>query len=451
MKSSATSKQLFVSYLEKSHLFTPEDLTRLLQPYTGVKTAEGLAAELVKSGKLTKFQGDCLLAGKYSNLVIDQYLIQKLLGKGGLGHVYKALHKTMNRTVALKVLAPHLMNTEKAQNLFHREVLAAARLIHANIATAYDACANGQRYYLVMEYVDGPNLEQLVRKLGPLKPFVACEIIRQAALGLQHAHEMGMLHRDIKPANILIHRSTLTGQPWLVKIVDFGLARLHAPDDSGTPGPGTILAKQNTVMGTPDYLSPEQSKNLHEVDIRSDLYSLGCTFYFLLTGKVPFPGGTALEKVIRHCNAKPRPIDYFRKDVPEPFLQVLEKLIAKDPADRFQNPKEAIAHLLPLTSSNLSGKMRRPISSASMSPSQKIPPSSFAEDSEKGIAVDQNASPLVGTWPGDLSPTPMPSEELKTTFIGKVSKHLPISFPLLLILGLLMLLVAVISYFIFRS
>ena len=167
----------------------------------------------------------------------------------------------MKRVVALKVLAPDLMRTERAEALFLREIRAIAQLVHPNIVTAYDANEDDGRYYLVLEYVDGPNLDQLVRKQGPLPVGLACDYIKQAANGLQAAHVLGMLHRDIKPANILVQRRGLQEHsPGLIKISDFGLARLHSPDTSvDAPNhAGTILAKENTVMGTPDFLSPEQ-------------------------------------------------------------------------------------------------------------------------------------------------------------------------------------------------
>src|SRR5262249_44838474 len=160
---------------------------------------------------------------------------------------------------------------------------------------------DGDRYYLVLEYVDGPNLDQLVRQQGPLPVGLACDYIKQTANGLRAAHALGMVHRDIKPSNLLVQRRGLhEDAPGLIKINDFGLARLHAPEVSAdAPNhAGTILVKQNTVMGTPDYLSPEQARDLHSADIRSDLYSLGCTFYYLLTGRVVFPGGTPLEKLL---------------------------------------------------------------------------------------------------------------------------------------------------------
>src|SRR5204863_2226264 len=173
---------------------------------------------------------------------------------------------------------------------------------------------------------------------GPLSVGLACDYVRQAALGLQHAHHLGMLHRDIKPANLLVQRrGQEPGSPGLLKVSDFGLARLTEPNDkeSRSRRPNTLFTRQNTVMGTPDFLSPEQARSLHKTDIRSDLYSLGCTFYYLLTGQVVHPGGNSLDKMIRHSTENPRPITDFRSDVPAPVLAMVQKLLAKHPKERF--------------------------------------------------------------------------------------------------------------------
>jgi serine/threonine-protein kinase len=344
-------QKTFLAKLRRSGLVTDGQLARVKRHLPPAGRGRHVARKLVELGLLTKFQAERLLAGRTSGFQLGQYRILDQLGRGGMGRVYKAEHQTMGRVVALKVLAPSILQTSRAQDLFLREVRAVAQLVHPNIVTAFDANEVGGRYFLVLEYVDGPNLEQLVRRQGPLPADVACDYVRQIADGLQCAHNLGMVHRDIKPANLLVQtRGRAPGSPGLVKISDFGLARLHASHAGPTPGashPGTILTRDNTVMGTPDYLSPEQSRNLHKADIRSDLYSLGCTFYFLLTGQVPFPGGGTLDKLIRHSTESPPPVSAFRQDVPEPVLAIVARLMAKHPRERFQTPAELAEALQP--------------------------------------------------------------------------------------------------------
>src|SRR5262249_10044174 len=304
-------RHAFLANLRQSGLLSAEQLEAAIDRLPETDRARAVARAFVEQGLITKFQAEMLLAGRTSGFILGQYRILDQLGRGGMGRGFKAEHQTMNRIVALKVLAGQFVKTDKAQQMFQREVRAAARLVHPNIVTAYDANQLGDRYYLVMEYVDGPNLEELVRDQGPLPVGQACEFIRQAALGLQYAHELGMVHRDVKPANLLV--TAKPGSPGagaaVVKILDFGLARLHAREGDNEAGGDSIVTSQNTVMGTPDYMAPEQARNLHKVDIRSDLYSLGCAFYFLLTGQVPFPGGSTMEKLVRHTTEDATPAE----------------------------------------------------------------------------------------------------------------------------------------------
>ncbi len=342
-------RQTFLCNLRQSGLVTGEQMAKVAPRLPDSDKGAVLARVLIEQGLLTRFQAELLLIGRTNGFHLGQYRILDHLGRGGMGRVFKAEHQTMNRVVAIKVLAPHLVKTPKAQQLFQREVRAAAKLVHPNIVTAYDANQIGDRCYLVMEYVDGPNLEQLVRQQGPLPVGVACDFVRQAATGLQYAHELGMVHRDIKPANLLAQRPA-SGSPYAsctIKILDFGLARLHTMSPDGTPTGDSIMAAENTVLGTPDYLSPEQARNLNQVDIRSDLYSLGCTMYYLLAGKVPFPGGTTLEKLVRHSTEQPAPLEQQRPDVSPPIAAIVRKLMAKDAKQRFQTPNELAATLAP--------------------------------------------------------------------------------------------------------
>jgi serine/threonine protein kinase len=263
-----------------------------------------------------------------------RYRVLEVLGAGGMGVVYKAVHRLMDRVVALKVLDRRLTERPAFVERFRAEVRAAARLAHPNIVTAYDADQAGATHFLVMEHVAGISLEMEIERRGPLPVSEACDLIHQAALGLQHAHERGMVHRDIKPANLLL---TLAGQ---VKILDFGLARL-VEEDSGTATP----LPSAVVLGTPDYVAPEQARDPAHADIRADVYSLGCTLYHLLAGRPPFPGGTPLRKLLAQQECKPPALAETRADVPEALAAILERMLAKDPARRYPTPAAVAADL----------------------------------------------------------------------------------------------------------
>jgi serine/threonine-protein kinase len=340
-------RQTFLSNLEQCGLLPPEDLRAVLPRLPATERGRVVARFLVDEKLLTRFQAENLLAGRTNGFVLGQYRILDEIGRGGMGRVFKAEHATMRRVVALKVLAPQLTRTERARLLFQREVQAAARLVHPHIVTAFDANAVGERCYLVLEFINGPNLAALVRSQGPLSVGQACEFVRQAALGLHHAHALGMVHRDVKPSNLLVQPPVggISGSGSVIKITDFGLARLG--EGAAEAGDDPVTPAGNSVMGTPDYLSPEQGRSLAETDTRSDLYSLGCTLYFLLTGEVPFPGGTSLEKWVRHANVEPEPIEYLRPAVPARVAALVRRLMAKRPGDRFQTALELAAALEP--------------------------------------------------------------------------------------------------------
>lgn len=440
------SRDHFLAHLKRSGLFAAGEWEKVLAQLPNSGSGHDVALALLKAGKLTRYQAEMLLAGKSRGLVMGQYVLLRLRGKGGLGKVFKAMHRTMNRVVALKVLAPQLIKTEKARDLFQREIVAVSRLIHPNIATAFDANTAGERCYLVMEYVNGPDLERMVRRQGPVRPPVACEIIRQAALGMQYAFEMGMLHRDIKPANILLqHGREQTGEHWTVKLVDFGLARVQAVGAAAPVGLGTILTRENTVMGTPDYLSPEQSRDLHQVDIRSDLYSLGCTFYFLMTGRTPFPGGTPLEKMIRHASEDPAAVESLCPGIAPEIAQVVRRLMSKRPEDRFQTPADLARALTPLASAapepakggrkprkSKLGKRRPKLKSdASARPSSDMPvvPNPASRDT---VPASVSLTPV-------LAPAREPAESVQ---IGKEANQAPIGLSIAVGMMLFIMLLA---------
>jgi serine/threonine-protein kinase len=278
-----------------------------------------------------------------------RYRVTRQIGAGGMGVVYLAEHKLMGRTVALKVMARKYTANSAAVDRFRREVRAAARLAHPNIVTAHDADEADGLHFLVMEYVEGVSLDRIVSRRGPQPVAGACHVARLAAQGLQHAFEKGMVHRDVKPHNLMVTRK---GQ---VKILDFGLARLHQEADAPVGGEGPVssagaVTSPSLVMGTPDYLSPEQARNSHAVDIRADIYSLGCTLYFLLTGRPPFAAAeTAMEKMLAHLSDEPPPVRSLRPEVPEELAAVLGKMMAKDPAARYATPADVAQSLLPFT------------------------------------------------------------------------------------------------------
>ena len=270
---------------------------------------------------------------------IGQYRLVEKLGQGGMGAVYKAFHTKLKRTVAVKLLPAYRQRSPQAVSRFHREMEAVGRVDHPNIVRAHDAGEADGQFFLVMEFVEGATLSSLVCSVGPLDVANACEIIRQAAVGLHHAHEHGLVHRDVKPSNLML---TTTG---VVKVLDLGLARLQAE----ACGDGDATAS-GQIMGSADYMAPEQGSNSRDADARADLYALGCTLYFFLAGRPPFGDqrhSTFLEKVMAHANEDVVPINQIRPDVPGQLMAVLNRMLAKSPANRFPTAAEVAESLTP--------------------------------------------------------------------------------------------------------
>jgi serine/threonine protein kinase len=295
---------------------------------------KALAGELIRRGWLTPYQANQFLHNKGQELVLGAHILLERLGEGGMGQVFKARHKNLDRIVAIKLIRKERVENPGAVQRFQREIRAVAALSHPHIVRAFDADAIDGTHFLVMEYIEGAtDLARLVKKEGALSAAQACDYIRQAALGLQHAFERGLVHRDIKPQNLL-----LAGPEKTIKILDMGLARLDEP----APGQdhSTTMTQEGVVMGTPDYIAPEQALDSHSADIRADLYSLGCTFYYLLAGRVPFPGGTFMEKINRHNFDDPTPLEQLHPGIPAGVSAIVRKLMAKKPQERFQIPGE---------------------------------------------------------------------------------------------------------------
>jgi serine/threonine protein kinase len=292
----------------------------------------------------------------------SRYEVLESLGIGGMGAVYKARHRIMDRFVALKVVSKRLTANRRAVERFRREVRAAAQLTHPNIVTAYDADQAGDTHFLIMELVEGVSLDRVIAEQGRLPTDKAADYIRQTAQGLQHAHSRGMVHRDIKPQNLML---TPDGQ---IKILDFGLARFIRETsvlDSSTAGVMTagaartqILTHDGTMMGTPDFIAPEQANNPSAADIRADIYSLGCTFYTLLAGRAPFHAESVVSKIMAHQERTPEPLSALRQDVPPRLIAVLERMMAKRLEKRFQTPAEVLTALNSLSTSDSSSVVR---------------------------------------------------------------------------------------------
>ncbi len=280
-------------------------------------------------------------------VVLAGFEILAELNRGGMGVIYKAHDVALNRLVALKVITPELLGNNEALKRFQREVQVAARLSHPNIVTVFRTDLEGPRPYLAMEYVPGIDLHRLVKRAGPLSVSEACDYVMQVAEGLQHAHEQGLVHRDIKPANLMVAPSPLDpstpkGGPVRVKLLDLGLARMTA----AAGGERSMLTLAGEFLGTPDFVSPEQAEDSRQADIRSDLYSLGCTFFFLLTGEVPFPSDNMMLKLRRQVTEPPPSLTQRRPDAPPGVDWVVQTLLARSPADRFQTPAELKEKLL---------------------------------------------------------------------------------------------------------
>jgi hypothetical protein len=343
--------------LRESGLLTPAQSAELRnQPHGDVR---GLGRELLRRGWLTPYQVNEVVLGRARQLLVGSYVVRAHLGEGGMGAVYQAWHRKLERIVALKVIRQGVENDELRQR-FLREMRAAAKLSHPNIIRAHDADHDGQTYFLVMEYVAGSDLAKKVRQRGPLPVSEACEYVRQTALGLQHIMERGLVHRDIKPSNLLVT------QEGVVKVLDLGLARFGGKSCGANTSTFTELGR---VMGTPDYIAPEQTLDTHKVDIRADLYSLGCTFYHLLTGRPPFAGVPAMEKMLKHQKESPAPVQARRPGLPVDVAAVVSKLMAKRPGDRFQTPSELAKALSELRATHDSATV---VGSAAQAPTSLV-------------------------------------------------------------------------------
>jgi serine/threonine-protein kinase len=332
-----------LAFLQEHQFLTPSQWQQIGGSLAKSADSQALVRELVERKLLTTFQANLLLQGRGKNLLFGPYRLLERLGEGGMGQVFKALHINMDRLVALKIIPKELVSNPLAVSRFYREARAVAKLSHPNIVTAFDVNSVGQTHYLAMELVDGIDLARLVQQSGPLAVTQACDYIRQAAVGLQHANENGLVHRDIKPGNLMVARSRSDGPP-IIKILDFGLARFESDRDHTTR-----LTQLGQIVGTVDYIAPEQSQNARMVNIRADIYSLGCSLFYLLTGNPPFPGDDAAEKISARVLGDVPSVRKSRPEVSADLDRIIAKMTARHPKDRYQMPAEVAEVLEPYT------------------------------------------------------------------------------------------------------
>jgi serine/threonine protein kinase len=330
--------------LLQSQLLPPADARALYERWQQQAPASSSAEFtrwLVAQGSVTEYQAKLLRKGYADGYFLAGYKILERLGRGRMAGVYKAVHD-LGQVVAIKVLPPSRARDPHLVARFLREARLAIRLQHPNIVRAFQSGETGGLYYLVMEYLDGETLDDVLQRRGKLPPNEAVRLVYQAILGLQHIHEQGLVHRDLKPANLmLVPRPGDTTLACTVKVLDLGLGRALCDETNAERAVDQGLTTAGSLLGTPDYMSPEQARDARSVDIRSDLYSLGAVLFHLLTGEPVFPDSNVISQMIRHTTEEPRPLRQFTPGLPDALQQLVNSLLAKDPAQRFPTPARA--------------------------------------------------------------------------------------------------------------
>jgi serine/threonine protein kinase len=328
----------FLRGVVRSGLLKREQLQEALRgvPHERREEAQALAEHLVRTGKLTRFQASKLLRGVSQGMLIGPFRLLAPIGKGGMGTVFLVRDERSEQLVALKILPPKLARKEERMLArFRREMQMSQRVAHPHLAWTYDVGEFRGVHYIAMEYIPGQTLSRLVAEQGPLELPRAARLMAEAASALEHAHNQGLVHRDLKPSNILVTPNDHA------KVLDLGLALVCGEQVTDA----AVVGGQGYIVGTMDYIAPEQTIDAAKVDRRSDLYSLGCTLYFSLSGQPPFPGGSSREKVLRHRNEEPVPLGDLVPGLPEGFRDLVARLMAKDPARRPASAAEAEAEL----------------------------------------------------------------------------------------------------------
>jgi Leucine-rich repeat (LRR) protein len=337
------SFEAICTLLVRTRLMAEAEVQALLQRWRNETGGAGDAAQfgkwLVDRGYVTAYQADRLLRGHTDNYFFNEYRLLDRLGQGRMAGVYKAVHR-LGQVVAIKVLPPSKVKDPQAFGRFQREARLALRLKHPNVVRTFQTGRVNNLHYLVMEYLEGETLEEVLARRGKLPPDEAVRLVWQALQGLQHLHERDMVHRDLKPANLMLVHGP-GGDQATLKILDIGVGRALFDEGDEAGGPDQDLTVKGDLLGSPDYMAPEQARDAHSADIRADVYALGCVLYHMLAGQPPFPGGNAVQKLIRHAREQPRPLRELTPGVSEGLQAIVSRMLAKDPAQRYATPEEA--------------------------------------------------------------------------------------------------------------
>jgi serine/threonine protein kinase len=406
----------FLQLVRKSGLVQEQPLAALLEHLGDLGQAGDehaqvakVASAMVCRGLLSIFQAEKLLEGKCRGFTIGNYRVLERLGKGGLGNVYLCQHQFTGRRMAVKVLRGANSEDPVAIKRFYREAKAAASLQHPNIVRAYDVGQDDKLHFLVMDYVDGATLEEIVQAHGPMDLHRAAHYARQAAEGLQYAHQAGFVHRDIKPANLMLNRQGA------IKLLDMGLARVSQSEVD-------VLTKGTDVLGSAEYLAPEQAIDSHGVDIRADIYGLGSTLFFLLTGLPPYSEAkTIAQKLMAKQTRPPQAVRALRPEAPQPLADVLQKMMALNPDARYATPAEIVEALTPFTKTPIppppeaempqtgpavAGSSERPATTSSKEPAVE----SVRDGNEAPVGGDSEEPPPSPPKRPAIKPPPSPAK-----------------------------------------
>jgi serine/threonine protein kinase len=420
----------FLKSVVRSGLLTHEQLEETLRSLPGREQYDStsMAEYLIRNGKLTRFQAVKLMQGAVIGLILGPYQVLSAIGKGGMGRVYLARDQRTQQLVALKVLPPKMARAkERLLMRFLREMSISQMLSHPHLAQAYETGNHQGIYYIAMEFIPGQNLAKLINREGSLSIRRAARLFGEVCLGLDHAHGQGLIHRDLKPSNIMITPNDHA------KVLDLGLAIMEGEG----PSDRKVVGGQGYVVGTMDYLAPEQAEDAINVDSRADLYSLGCTLYYTLTGRAPFAGGTSMQKIKRHCTEEPTMASQLNPNIPPAFEAILIKMMAKRPEARYASATEVREALLPWASGETVLPLDQRNDAAVVAELEKIETisDSDSEDVVVGTVPPNGQLSSINLPPSPPLPPPAPS-----AWMDKLKLNPPLGILALVLLLMLLLL-----------